>query len=101
MRREGLVIGLVGLLSTAITWQPAWSADRYVLVTGFLSGNIVRFDLSTGAAEQVIALHPSSGGDTGDRPRGMVVGGGQPDLRCIAGRNEERPAIYMERRVCG
>jgi hypothetical protein len=47
--------------------------DRYALVTGFLSGNVVRFDLSTGTAEPMIALQPSSGGDTGDRPRGIAV----------------------------
>lgn len=52
---------------------PVPDVNRFVLVTGFQSGNVVRFDLSTGAAEEVVVLEPEGAPGTGDRPRGVAV----------------------------
>jgi hypothetical protein len=63
------------LIAVFVCSSPAASDSRFVLVTGFQSGNVVRFDLSTGAAENVIFLEPEGAPGTGDRPRGIAVDG--------------------------
>ncbi len=54
------------VLLVLVLCGPAYSANT-AYVTGFLSDNIVKFDLGNGDDEQVVAL------DSEDRPRGIAV----------------------------
>ena len=61
----------LGLVVTAAS--PALAIPVYV--AGFDTNNVVKFETSTGLAEEVIAFLPRVAPDTGPRPRGVALDG--------------------------
>lgn len=81
-RRRGRILAVIVLagIGCKATESGADAPGRFLYVTGFHSGNVVRFDLNDGGGQVVFTLPdpgPSRPGmdGSGDRPRGVAVDG--------------------------
>ncbi|MCA9758699.1 MAG: hypothetical protein KDA27_23100 [Candidatus Eisenbacteria bacterium] len=67
-----LIPFFAGIVLVMAAGQPA-AAQRFLLVTGFESGNVVRFDLRTGSSDVVVSMTPGVDPNTADLPRGVAI----------------------------